>query len=82
METHEKLYDHLANGREDEAKAITDFYDEYCAVLDMPAEFYIETVKTVFQDALLAKGELVVRGPEDRPARYPAHSPSHGRGLT
>lgn len=61
-ETHEKLYDHLANGREEEAKAITDFYDEYCAVLDMPAEFYIETVKTVFQEALLAKGELVVRG--------------------
>lgn len=60
--THMKLFDHIAEGRTEEAKVITDFYDEYCAVLDMPAEFYIETVKTVFQDALLAKGELTVKG--------------------
>ena len=34
------------------------FYDEYFAVLDMTAEFYLETVSRVFQDHLLAKGEL------------------------
>ena len=38
------------------------FYDEYFAVLDMTAEFYLETVQWVFQDHLLAKGELDWRG--------------------
>jgi len=61
-DAHRNLYDHLANGREKEAQAIANFYDEYFAVLDLPAEFYLETVKTVFQDALLAKGELTYRG--------------------
>jgi len=59
---HQKLYEHLANGDLEAAKTITDFYDDYCAVLDLPAEFYIETVKTVFQEARLAKGELTYRG--------------------
>ena len=38
------------------------FYDEYFAVLDMPAEFYLETIDRVFQRALLARGELDVAG--------------------
>lgn len=38
------------------------FYDEYFAVMDLPAEFYLETVQNVFQDHLLPKGELVVSG--------------------
>ena len=59
---HRELYEHLADGNLEAAKAITDFYDDYCAVLDLPAEFYIETVKTVFQEARLAKGELTYRG--------------------
>lgn len=59
---HRELYEHIANDREAEARAISTFYDEYFAVLDLPAEFYIETVKIVFQDALLAKGELTYRG--------------------
>lgn len=59
---HRELYNHLADGNLEAAKAITDFYDDYCAVLDLPAEFYIETVKTVFQEARLAKGELTYRG--------------------
>ncbi len=62
VKAHRDLYQHLANGRIEEAKAIATFYDEYFAVLDLPAEFYIETVKVVFQDALLAKGELTYRG--------------------
>ena len=39
-----------------------DFYDEYFAVLDLTAEFYLETVAWVFQEARLAKGELTYRG--------------------
>ncbi len=62
IKAHRDLYHHLANGRIDDAEAIMTFYDEYFAVLDLPAEFYIETVKAVFQDALLAKGELTHRG--------------------
>ena len=38
------------------------FYDEYFAVLDLAAEFYLETVAWVFQEARLAKGELFVKG--------------------
>lgn len=59
---HRELYRHLAGGRLEEARAISAFYDEYFAVLDLPAEFYIETVRMVFQEARLAKGELTYRG--------------------
>jgi polyhydroxyalkanoate depolymerase len=61
-DAHRALYGHIANGRVEEAEKIMAFYDEYFAVLDMPAEFYIETIDRVFQDALLARGELVYRG--------------------
>ncbi|MDP9056340.1 MAG: polyhydroxyalkanoate depolymerase [Pseudomonadota bacterium] len=44
------------------ADKIHEFYKEYMAVLDLTAEFYLETVDMVFQRALLAKGELVHRG--------------------
>ena len=59
---HIELYEHLANGRPEKAQATIDFYDEYFAVLDMTAEFYLETVERVFQTWLLAKGELTYRG--------------------
>jgi poly(3-hydroxybutyrate) depolymerase len=52
------LYKALATGEHEQAAAIKTFYDEYFAVLDMTAEFYLETVQRVFQDHLLAKGEL------------------------
>ena len=61
-QAHRDLFDHLAGGTDEEADAIKKFYDEYCSVLDLPAEFYIETVEIVFQQALLAKGELTYRG--------------------
>jgi polyhydroxyalkanoate depolymerase len=48
---------------DDEAIApIRRFYEEYLAVSDLPAEFYLETVKLVFQDYALARGELKWRG--------------------
>ncbi len=59
---HRALYQHLADGEADEARAIREFYDEYFAVLDLTAEFYLETIDRVFQRALLAKGELDYRG--------------------
>jgi poly(3-hydroxybutyrate) depolymerase len=59
---HGALYGHLARGERAEAQAIKNFYDEYFAVLDLPAEFFLETVDIVFQRALLARGELLHRG--------------------
>jgi polyhydroxyalkanoate depolymerase len=59
---HRDLYNHLAQGRIDEAEAIMSFYDEYFAVLDLDAEFYLETVKLVFQEARLARDQLTYRG--------------------
>ncbi|MET0375018.1 MAG: polyhydroxyalkanoate depolymerase [Rhizorhabdus sp.] len=62
FDQHRALYQHMADGEEADAKAIRDFYDEYFAVLDLTAEFYLETIDRVFQRALLAKGELDYRG--------------------
>jgi polyhydroxyalkanoate depolymerase len=56
------LYDHLARGNLEKARATMAFYEEYFAVLDLTAEFYLETVAWVFQEARLAKGELTFRG--------------------
>ena len=56
------LYTHVADGDHEHARVTREFYDEYFAVNDLPAEFYLETVKLVFQDYALAKGELSVRG--------------------
>jgi poly(3-hydroxybutyrate) depolymerase len=52
------LYRAMARGEHEQAKTIKDFYDEYFAVLDMTAEFYLETVQWVFQDFRLARGAL------------------------
>jgi poly(3-hydroxybutyrate) depolymerase len=55
---HLDLYEALARGDAGKAAATQAFYDEYFAVLDLTAEFYLETVAVVFQEALLAKGLL------------------------
>lgn len=59
---HIRMAEHLARGETAEAEAIADFYDEYFAVLDLPAEFYLETVERVFQCHELARGTLTYRG--------------------
>jgi polyhydroxyalkanoate depolymerase len=59
---HRELYDHIASGRTEQAEAIRTFYDEYFAVLDLTAEFYLETVRIVFQEHKLPLGELTFRG--------------------
>lgn len=56
------MAEHLVEGRVDEARTIQDFYEEYLAVNDLPAEFYLETVEKVFQTFDLARGELMYRG--------------------
>ena len=46
---------------------IAHFYDEYLAVMDLPAEFYLETVQRIFMEHELAKGELTYKGRKVRP---------------
>jgi poly(3-hydroxybutyrate) depolymerase len=66
VERHQKahlaLFDHLAAGEREKAQVIRTFYDEYFSVADLPAEFYLETVRTIFQDHLLARGRFEWRG--------------------
>ena len=62
QDQHRLLYQLLADGDGEKAAPIREFYDEYFAVLDLTAEFYLETIDRVFQRALLAKGELDYRG--------------------
>jgi polyhydroxyalkanoate depolymerase len=59
---HRELYDALARGDVEKAKATKDFYDEYFAVLDLTAEFYLETVRLVFQEHKLPLGVLDYEG--------------------
>ncbi|MCJ2065523.1 polyhydroxyalkanoate depolymerase [Methylobacterium sp. J-088] len=62
VQGHSDLFWHMANGEQAKAEAIETFYDEYFAVLDLAAEFYLETVKTVFQDHALARNAVTYRG--------------------
>lgn len=62
LQAHIDLFEHLASGDMAKAEAIKTFYDEYFAVLDLPAEFYLETVRIVFQESRLAEGRLDWRG--------------------
>jgi poly(3-hydroxybutyrate) depolymerase len=66
-QSHREFYQHLVRGDDDSAEAHRKFYDEYNAVLDMPADYYLETIKTVFQDFALPKGTWKVGGQLVRP---------------
>src|SRR6185437_13109592 len=67
MESHLQYYHHLVAGDGESADQHRRFYDEYNAVMDLPAEYYLETVDRVFQRQLLPRGELVVGGAAVRP---------------
>ena len=67
VKAHRELYDNLRQGEREKAKLTKDFYDEYFAVLDLSAEFYLETVQRVFQEHQLATGTLEWRGEKVEP---------------
>lgn len=58
-----KFYTHLVQGDGDSAEAHRKFYNEYLSVMDMPAEFYLQTIETVFQKQLLPRGRMKWRDP-------------------
>ena len=62
--SHYDYFNHLIKGDNDSAEAHRQFYDEYNAVLDMDADYYLETIKTVFQDFKLVNGTWEVRNPQ------------------
>jgi poly(3-hydroxybutyrate) depolymerase len=62
VKAHKELYDNLANGEFEKAAVTKAFYDEYFAVLDLTAEFYLETVQLIFQDYALPLGKLEWHG--------------------
>jgi poly(3-hydroxybutyrate) depolymerase len=65
--SHWDFYENLCRGDQEDADAHRRFYDEYNAVLDMPAEYYLDTIKTVFQDHALPLGTWDVAGERVRP---------------
>jgi poly(3-hydroxybutyrate) depolymerase len=68
IKAHRELYENLANGDAAKAAQTKAFYDEYFAVLDLTAEFYLETVQLVFQDHALPLGALTYQNRKVEPA--------------
>ncbi|BBB61112.1 intracellular PHB depolymerase [Undibacterium sp. KW1] len=66
-QSHWDFYQHLIQGDDESAEQHRKFYDEYNAVLDMPAEYYLETIKSVFQEFRLPTGTWEVEGKLVRP---------------
>ena len=69
LKAHRELFMHLVQGDGDSAQKHREFYDEYLAVMDLAAEFYLQTVETVFVRHALPKGEMRHRGIPIDPAR-------------
>lgn len=67
MKAHRTHFDNLVAGNLEAAEAHRRFYDEYFAVMDLPADYYIQTVQRIFQDHDLPRGELMHRGRQVRP---------------
>ena len=68
IEAHKQLFLNLVRGDGDSAQKHKEFYDEYLAVMDLAAEFYLQTVDTVFVRHALPNGEMSHRGRHVDPA--------------
>jgi poly(3-hydroxybutyrate) depolymerase len=68
INAHLRQFEHLIRGDDDNAEAHRAFYDEYLAVMDLTAEFYLQTVEVVFKEHLLPRGQWVSRGRPVNPA--------------
>ena len=62
LTAYKNLYKQLANGEDDSVELCRAFYGEYLAVMDLPAEYYLETLQIVFQEHHLAENRLMVSG--------------------
>ncbi len=66
-QSHVDYFRQLVRGDDDSAETHRKFYDEYNAVLDMDADYYLETINTVFQEFKLANGTWEVKNPSGQP---------------
>jgi poly(3-hydroxybutyrate) depolymerase len=69
LDAHRQMFENLVTGDGDSADKHRDFYDEYLAVMDLTAEFYLQTVETVFIQHALPKGEMTHRGTRVDPSK-------------
>jgi poly(3-hydroxybutyrate) depolymerase len=69
LDAHKQLFFNLVKGDGDSAQKHREFYDEYLAVMDLTAEFYLQTVEAVFIKHALPKGEMTHRGAKVDPGR-------------
>ncbi len=79
VNAHVDMFKHLVRGDGDSAEKHRDFYDEYMAVMDLTAEYYLQTVDSVFVRHDLPKGEMRHRGELVDLIRDPACRPDDGR---
>ena len=82
IEAHKQLFLNLVKGDGDFAGKHKEFYDEYLAVMDLAAEFYLQTVDTVFVRHALPKGEMTHRGRPVDPAGSSASRCSPSKAST
>jgi poly(3-hydroxybutyrate) depolymerase len=68
VNAHMRQFEHLVKGDDDSADGHRAFYDEYLAVMDLSAEFYLDTIEVVFKNHLLPRGEWISRGRKIDPA--------------
>jgi len=68
LKAHHDLFNNLVKGEAAKAAGVRAFYDEYFAVMDLPAEFFLQTIQAIFQDHLLPRGLLTWRGRRVDPA--------------
>ncbi|MBI3525987.1 MAG: polyhydroxyalkanoate depolymerase [Betaproteobacteria bacterium] len=68
IQAHQDFYNHLIKGDGDSAEAHRKFYDEYNAVMDLPAEYYLDTIDMVFLKHQLPLGEMRIHGEPVSPA--------------
>ena len=80
ISAHKQYFMHLVKNDGDNAEKHRDFYDEYLAVMDLTAEFYLQTVDTVFIRHALPKGEMTHRGTPVGPGGDPQRRAADGRG--
>lgn len=67
VDAHYRFFEHLVGDDGDNADKHREFYDEYLSVLDLTEEFYLQTIKRIFQEHYLARGKFLHRGRLVRP---------------
>lgn len=68
VEAHREYFNHLVQGDCDSVKRHEEFYDEYLAVLDLTEEFYLQTIKDIFQEHKIPEGKFMHRGRQVKPS--------------